>query len=154
MQRRSQIYPKWCAGGSLGDARGLPGASRGALRAGFQTQLKMHEKNDEFWKAPGTSWEAPRDPEGLPKSTKNRFFAAKGRSKHHVLSIFVQMTVLHVVFRDFALILREESMKKQWKKQCIFSQLRMFFEHGDPHETSYFTMRKPLIQFLDFCVFS
>ena len=43
----------------------LPWVSRGALRAGFQTHLKIHEKNDEFWEAPVMSWEAPGDPEGV-----------------------------------------------------------------------------------------
>ena len=112
MQRRSQIYPKWCPGGSLGDARGLPGASRGALRAGFQTQLKIHEKNEEFWEAPGTSWEAPGDPEGLQKLTKNRFVAPKGRSKRYFLSIAVQRTVFYVFLCDIASIFHEQSTKK------------------------------------------
>ena len=34
---------------------GLPGASQAAFRAGFRTQLKIHENNEEFWEAPGPS---------------------------------------------------------------------------------------------------
>ena len=49
--------------GSLGDAQGHPGTSlEPPGGAGFQTHLKIHEKNDEFWEAPVMSWEAPGDP--------------------------------------------------------------------------------------------
>ena len=60
--------------GCLGDPRGLRGASWGTVRARLQSQLKINQKNEGFWQAPGTSREAPGDPEGAPKSTKSRFF--------------------------------------------------------------------------------
>ena len=49
----------------------LSWASRGALRAGFQTHLKIQEKNDEFWEAPVMSWETPGDPEGVHRPPQN-----------------------------------------------------------------------------------
>ncbi len=45
-------------------------------------------------------------------------------------------------------------MKNQWKKTCFFKPPSHFFQHGDPHETLYFTIRKLLFRFLSFWYFS
>ena len=37
---------------------------------------------------------------------------------------------------------------------CFFRIVACFFQHGDPHETLYFTIRKLLFHFSRFCVFS
>ena len=81
MQNRAKIDLKLSPGGAWGVLRGLPGASRGAVRARFETQLKINENFEGFWEAPGTSREPPGDPEEPQKSTPKRFFAKKGRSK-------------------------------------------------------------------------
>ena len=77
MQNRFKIDQKHHPVGAWGDPRGLPGASRGTVRARFQTQPKINGKNEIFWEAPGTSREAPGDPEGPQKSIKNMFFDEK-----------------------------------------------------------------------------
>ena len=59
-----KIDPKLCPGGTWGVPRGLPGASRGAVWARFEMQLTIDENFEGFWEAPGTSREAPGDPEG------------------------------------------------------------------------------------------
>ena len=45
-------------------------------------------------------------------------------------------------------------MSKRWKKRRVFSHCACFFQHCDPHETLYFTIRKLLFHFSCFCVFS
>ena len=115
--------PGWCPGPPWG----FPGASRGALRAGFQTQLKIHEKNEEFWEAPGTSWEAPGDPEGLQKSIKNRFVAPKGCSKRVFLPIFVQLTIFYVFCAIVHRFLAKQTTKNCWKKTMHFFSAAVAF---------------------------
>ena len=104
--------------------------------------------------APGTSREAPGDPEGPQKSSKNCVFAKKGRSKRWFLLIFSRKAVfyaLDAIFHQF-------STKNRWKinekNNTFFQCSACFFEHGDPHETSYFIMRKLLFHFSCICVFS
>ena len=60
------MVPWGCLGGPPGPPEGIPGT----VRARFETQLNL-KKNDAFWEAPRTSWEAPENPEGLQKSIKN-----------------------------------------------------------------------------------
>ena len=71
------MVPWRCLEGPPGPPWHLPGT----VRARFQTQLKINEKNQGFWDAPGTSREAPGDPEGSQKSIKSRFFVKNGQSK-------------------------------------------------------------------------
>ena len=96
-----KIDPKLCPGGAWGVPRGLPGASRGAVRARFETQLAIDENFEGFWEAPGTSREAPGDPEGRQKSTKKRFFAKEGRSKRGFSSLFVRKAVVQALCTIF-----------------------------------------------------
>ena len=56
-------------------------------------------------------------------------------------------------FHDFASIFHEKSMKNWWKNKAFFHSIACFFEHGDPHETSYFTIRKLFFHFSYFCFF-
>ena len=75
-KNRSKTDSKWCPG----HAWRRPGDSLGPrwpFRAGVQRQPKVDEKNEGFWDAPGTSREAPGDPEGPKKSTENHFVAEK-----------------------------------------------------------------------------
>ena len=68
---------KMVSGRCLGDVQGIPGAFRGPVRAGFQTQLQIEARIKGFWEAPRTSREAPGDPEEPQKSSKNRVFWLK-----------------------------------------------------------------------------
>ena len=65
----------------LGGARGLPGVSRGTVRARFQTQPKIDEQFERIlggsWDVPGAPW----GPTGIQKSPENRLFVKKGRSR-------------------------------------------------------------------------
>ena len=89
-----KIDPKLCPGGAWGVPRGLSGASRGTVRAHFETQLQINENFQGFWEAPGTSREPPGDPEGPQKSTPKRFFAKKGRSKREFSALFARKAVV------------------------------------------------------------
>ena len=76
-EKSIQNEPKIVPGRCLGDIRGLPGASRKPVRADFQTQLKIYEKHEGFWEAPGR----PGRPPGIQRDPKNRlnfdFFVKK-----------------------------------------------------------------------------
>ena len=52
---------------------------------------------------------------------------------------------------DLSWKINEKSMKKT---HYLFMPVCVFLEGGDPHETSYFTMRKLLFHFLNLCIFS
>ena len=70
MQNRFKIDQKWYPGGAWGDPRGLPGASRGTVRACFQMQLKINEKIEGFGRLPGCPGRPPetqRDPQNRSK---------------------------------------------------------------------------------------
>ena len=66
IQNQAKMAPWRC----LGDVWGLLGTSRGPVQ---QNQSQF----EGFWKASGTSREAPGDPGPPKKSSKNNFFAKK-----------------------------------------------------------------------------
>ena len=45
-------------------------------------------------------------------------------------------------------------MKNRWKKRNSFTPAPVFFGLGDPYDSTYFTIRKPLVVFLLLSVFS
>ena len=61
-----------------------------------------------------------------------------------------RLHVFRVIWHGFS---TKETMEKWWKKHACFHSIACFFEQGDPHETSYFTMRKLLFHFSCRCVF-
>ena len=90
-------------------------------------------------------------PLGAQKSQKIDFFPKKpsqGALFHRFLLRMSFSSIFRLIFSRFW-------MKNHWKKTCFFqAPPRTFFQHGDPHETWYFIMRKLLFHFLCFCVFS
>ena len=129
-------------------------ASRAALRVGFQTLPQIHEKKNELWAASVTSWEAPGDPEGIQKSTKDRFCMPKRRSKRDFLTIFVKVTVCTFCAWsgiDFSL---KKRCKKWWKNTCMFLQHRLFFWTRRPSRNMVFYDTKATFSFFVFLIFS
>ena len=153
MQNRVKIDLKLCPGGAWGVPRGLSGASRGTVRAHFETQLKINENFQGFWEAPGTSREPPGDPEGPQKSTPKRFFAKKGRSKREFSSLFARKAVVQPFCTFFFSFFHEKSMKNQWKKRYMFSQRRSFFWTWRPSRNTVFYDMKATSPFLVFLRF-
>ena len=94
---------KMVLGRCLGHVRGLPEASRWQVRAGFGPQAKVDENMEGFRNAPGTSREAPRQPEESEKSTENQVFAEEWRFKrgflvdvrarYRISSFFVRISI-------------------------------------------------------------
>ena len=77
---------------------------------------------------------------GVPNALFRRFLCTK-----LVSTLFARFSV------DFSRKIDENSMKKTMR---FFRIVACFFQHGDPHETLYFTIRKLLFHFSRFCVFS
>ena len=116
-----QNQAKSTQNGTLGVPAGLPGppgASQGTIRTRFQMPLKINGKNEGFWETPGTSQQAPAEPEG-PKNRPNINFLLKKYSKRRCPSIFVH----EAVFRAFASLLQqfwhEKTMKNRFKKKTM-----------------------------------
>ena len=112
---------------------------------------------EDRWKngwPPGRPGRPPR----TQRDPKNRLEIAcllkKGRYKRGFLLIFSRKAVFYALDAFF----HQFSTKNRWKinekNNAFFQCSACFFEHGDPHETSYFTMRKLLFHFSCFCVFS
>ena len=139
--------------GCLGGARGLPGAALGTVRARFQTQPKIDEQFERIlggsWDVPGAPW----GPTGIQKSPENRLFVKKKRSRRDFFSIFVQVAVFNAFCGILHGVFTKNQRKIDQKNYAFFHSIACLFEHGDPHETSYFTMRKLLFHFLCFCFF-
>ena len=72
LEKSTKNLPKMFPGGSLRVLGDLSGASQGLVERGVQTKRRIKDKLEGFWQPPGTSREAPGDPRGTPKSTKNR----------------------------------------------------------------------------------
>ena len=125
-------------------------SERNACKA---TKLHKIARGSSFCQCSSSLLDLSGDPEGIPKSVKNWFFAQKSGSKRVFLLIFERIIVRH----DFASILHRFFTKNQGKFvekiSVVFCQHRLFFEHCDPHETLYFTIRKLCFRFLSFCFF-
>ena len=149
-ENRRKIVPWGRLGGPPGPSWGLPEASRTRFWANFT----MNENNERFCEFSGSSRDGPGDPGGAQKFAKNRFFAKKRRSERAFSSIFVHKAGFHA----FCMIFRRFFSKNRWKinekNDAFFRIVACFFQHGDPHETSYFIIRKLLFHFSRFCVFS
>ena len=99
--------------------------------------------------------ETPLGTLGDPKNSLKIDFLLKNGVPNVIfrrfLCIKLVFTLLTRFFVDFSRKIDEKSMKK---KMCFFRIVACFFQHGDPHETLYFTIRKLLFHFSCFCVFS
>ena len=98
---------KMVPGRCLGHPLWLPGASRAPVQAGFQTQPKINEEMEGFWDAPGTSWEAPGDPEGTKNRPQIVFFLKKCIPNVNLLWIVER----NAIFRAFCAICHRFFMK-------------------------------------------
>ena len=154
MQDRSNNRLKMVPCGCLGDPWGLPGTFQGTVRARFPAKLAIHVKNWPFWNVPGMSRAAPGNPADPQKSTKNWIVAKKDRSKHVFLWIFVHKHGFLAFCKIFHRFSTRKQRKINEKKRCIFYCGACFFQHGDPHETLCFTMRKLHFHFPCFRIFS
>ena len=153
MQHRAKIDFKLCFGGACWVPRGLPGASRRAVRARFETQLKINEQIKGFREAPGTSREPPRDPERPPKSTPKRFFTKKGRSKRDFPSFFARKAIVQA-FSTIFLFFSQKIDDTSMKKAMHFSQCRSFFWTWRPSRNTVFYISGGTCSFFCFLVFS
>ena len=88
---------------------------------------------------------------GEPKnSLKIDFLLKKRRSERAFSVIFVHKAGFRAfctIFRRFFSKIDEKSMNKN---DAFFRIAACFFQHGDPHETPYFTIRKLLFHFSRF----
>ena len=152
-EKSIQNEPKIVPGRCLGDIRGLPGASRKPVRADFQTQLKIYEKHEGFWEAPGRLGR----PLGTQRDAKDRLkidsLVEKRVPNVDSLSIFVHKAVVRGFSTIWCRFFTKNRRKIKEKLHILFHSGACFLEHGDPHETLYFTMRKLLFHFLCFHVF-
>ena len=72
------------------------------------------------------------------------------REGHHVEKNKRRCEKTHRFFHRFSIAF---GWKIDEKTFVFFKPPSHFFQHGDPHETLYFTMRKLLFHFLSFCFF-
>ena len=141
-------------GRCLGDIQGLPEASRGPVRAGFQTQLKISAKLKASERRPGRPGRHPGKQRDPKNQLKTEFVVKKCVPNVDSPSIFEYKAVFYAFCKILHRFFTEKIMKINLKT-CSCSQQRLyFFEHCDPHETSYFTIRKLLFHFLGLRVFS
>ena len=103
--------------------------------------------------APGTSREAPEDPEGPQKSIRNCLFAKKRALQTWIFVDFFAQGCFLRFGRVFSSIFDEKSMKNQRKKQCMFSVQCLFFWAWRPSRNIVFYNAKatfPVFVFLCF----
>ena len=146
----AKSYPE----GAWGDLRGLPEASRrppGLVFGRNSPWMRIMSDFVNFLGRPGTALGTPGEPKN---SLKIDFLLKKRRSKRVFSPIFVHRACFHA----FNTIFRRFFSKNRWKinekNDAFFRIVACFFQHGDPHETLYFTIRKLLFHFSRFCVFS
>ena len=87
---------------------------------------------------------------GAEKSRKNRFFSPKSRPKER---FFIDFWCERRFPRFFDWFLVDFGWKIDGKKLVFFKSPSHFFQHGNPHETLYFIIRKLLFHFLSFWFF-
>ena len=143
MQNRVKIDLKLCPGGAWGVPRGLSGASRGTVRAHFETQLKINESFQGFWEAPGTSREPPGDPKNRPQ---NVFLLKKGVPNVNFLRFLRAKPLFNLFARFFLFFSRkidEKSMKKTihvFTASLVFLNMATLTKHCILRYESYFAI--------------
>ena len=131
----------------------LPGASQEPVQAGFQMQSKIDEKFENSGSPPGRPGRLPGDPEGSPKSTKKIFFAKNGIPNANFCRFLCRKPFFRVLYAIFLRFFTKNRWNIDEKTNSFFHSSARFFQHADPHETSYFSIRKQHFHFLSFCVF-
>ena len=122
------------------------GASRGQVFTPNRRPMKKRM-------APGTSREAPEDPEGPQKSIRNCLFAKKRALQTWIFVDFFAQGCFLRFGRVFSSIFDEKSMKNQRKKQCIFSVQCLFFWAWRPSRNIVFYNAKATFPFFVFLCF-
>ena len=153
VQNRSENRRKIVPRGRLGGPPGPPEAARRPLGLVFGRNSPWMRKMSDFVNflgRPGTALGTLGEPKN---SLKIDFLLKKRRSERAFSSIFVHKAGFHA----FCTIFRRFFSKNRWKinekNDTFFRLVACFFQHGDPHETLYFTIRKLLSHFSRFCVF-
>ena len=119
-----KIDPKSTQNGALGvpgDPRGLPGASRGTVRARFQTKLKINEKINDSGRLPGRPGRLPgtqRDPRNQPKI---EFLLKKKAFQTSMFVDFCAQGDFACFLLDFPSLFQEILVKNDEQQKCIFS---------------------------------
>ena len=128
----------------------LPWASRGGW---FSDASKDSWK--KWWILGGSRHVlgGPRRPRGSPKIEKISIYCLKRAFQLWFLDDFRTDNRLHVFRVIWHRFFTKKQMEKWWKKHACFHSIACFFEQGDPHETSNFTIRKLLFHFSCCCVF-
>ena len=136
----------YCAG-----TQGAPGRSKSIASA---NPKKTQAPGDAKMLLPGR----PGRPRETQRDTKNRpkivFLLKKG-----VPSVDVcRFLCARPLFQAFCAMVHRFFTENRWKidekNDACFQSVARFFEHGDPHETPRFTIRKLLFHVLCFCIFS
>ena len=104
----------------------LPGASQEPVQAGFQTQSKINEKFENSGSPPGRPGRLPGDPEGPPKSTKDRFFAKNGIQNANFCR-FLCGKPFFVFCTWFFFVLPRKIVEKSTKKAVHFFTAALVF---------------------------
>ena len=137
-------------GGVPGDPKIIEKAVRNCTGAPRDLPLKKRIRALRFFSTSEAPWERFLDPGRDPKMAQNRALERK-------------VALRDVFFVDFCRFSRFSRFLPQF---CIdfgrkineifvvfFQFAYRFLQHGDPHETLYFTIRKLLFHFSRFCVF-
>ena len=99
----------------------------------------------------------PGRPPGIQRDPQNRlnfvFLVKKRVPNVDSLSIFVHKAVFRSFSTSSLRFFTKNRRKVKEKRYVLFHNSACFFEHGDPHETSYFTIRKLLFHFSCFGIF-
>ena len=153
MQNRFKIDQKLYPGGAWGDPQGLPGASRGTVRACFQTQLKINEKNKGFGRLPGCPGRPPetqRDPKNRSKIDflpKNDFPTVDFRRFLCTRPFFTLLARLCI---DFRWKINETSIEKTmhvFTAALVFLSMATLTKHRILRYESYFPIFRVFVFF-------
>ncbi len=118
---------------------------RWIAQSGYQMAPKTLTLND--WTPLGHIFGSPL---GAQKSQKIDFFSQKSRLRER---FFIDFCCECRFPRFFDWFLVDFGWKIDEKTLVLFKPPSHFFQHGDPHETLYFTIRKLLFRFLSFWFF-
>ena len=99
-----------------------------------------------FLGRPGT----PLGTLGEPKNSPKIDFLLKNGVPNVLFRRFLWTKLVSTIFARFFVGF---SRKIDEKNNAFLRIVACFFQHGDPHETLYFTIRKLLFHFSRFCVF-
>ena len=148
-----QNRPKMLRWRCLGDAWGLPGASLGPPR---DRSGPISGGNRKFMKKWEASARLPGRPESFPgteKSTKNRLFASKRRSKRGFFADICAQSRFQRFLHDFGSNFHEKMLNIWWKVWCISSHHRLIFWTWWPSRNIVFYDTKATFPFFEFVYF-